>query len=491
MSKAGELVQKLGGAITDVKTYWKSPKEGNYVSNKEIAIFSGAGIGVKTVNAMMGQINMSATCFLVGSIYKLSPSNILILFVISNIISVLKTPIVSWIVDNTNTKMGKFRPYLLWAGIPCLIGVIGITWFVPLDGSNLTKMVLIGIFYNILYIGQHIYNNAYMGISQVISPNSDERTKIMSISEFIANLGPSLVSLILPVFAGIFFGAKGMLNIQAYRILLPAFTIVGFSLGLVVMFKTKERVIKPKEAKEKVNIIDGLKQFASNRDFWIVSFSKFFDGFRGAIGVLLGWICLYQLESSVMYGILPTITSTAFIPGMLLAPILISKMGIKKFGFASFMANAVAAAIMVLTFKSSVVFYVIALFLFNFASGPQYIIQTSLTADALDYQQLKTNERVEGFVQNIQLLFSVVGGIFATFVLTFIYEHYGLVAGIDGTTNYDLLLDAAVREPIITASILVALVASVFSALPFLLCKMTKAKHDGIIAELKKRAEKQ
>lgn len=346
-----KIINTLKTTVSDVKTYWKKPKDGNCVPYREVAAFSVGGIGVKTVNAMMGQISMSATCLLVGSIYGLSPSNLLILFIISNIISVLKTPLVSWLVDNTNTKKGKFRPYLLWAGIPCLVGVVGVTWLVPLDGNSFTKMVLIGLFYNILYIGQHVYNNAYMGISQVISTNSGERAAIMSISEFVANLGPSLVSLILPIFAEIFFGKEGLLDITAYRILLPAFTLVGFLLGLVVMAKTEERIIQPKEEKQKISILDGLKQFAKNPDFWIVAISKLFDGFRGAIGALLGWICLYQLGSSAMYGILPAITSTAFIPGMLLAPLLIKKLGYKKFGFGSFALNAAAALIMLLTFQ--------------------------------------------------------------------------------------------------------------------------------------------
>lgn len=484
----GKLTETVKKAATDIKTYWSKPKEGCYVPYKEVAIFSGAGIGVKTINAMMGQISMSATCLLTGSIYKLSPSDLLVLFIISNVISVLKTPLVSWLVDNTDTKRGKFRPYLLWAGIPCLIGVIGVTWLVPLNGSSMTKMILIGIFYNILYIGQHIYNNAYMGISQVISPNSGERSAIMSISEFVSNLGPSLVSLILPIFAELFFGKDGLLYIDAYRILLPAFTLVGFLLGLVVMFKTEERVIKPKELKQKIKFKDGMKQCAGNPDFWIVAISKLFDGFRGAIGVLLAWICLYQIGSSAMYGILPTITSTAFVPGMLLAPLLIKKLGYRKFGFGSFMLNAAAALIMLLTFKKSIVFYVIALYIFNFASGPQYIIQTSLTADALDLQQLKTGERIEGFVQNIQLMFSVIGGIFSTFMLTFVYEHFGLAAGADGLTDYGVLVNASIREPIISASIVIAMAASVLSALPFLFCKMTNKKHDDIILELKQRA---
>lgn len=490
-----KAIETIKNAVDDVKQHWKDPKTGNYVPYKEVVVFCGGGIGVKTVNAMAGQINMSATCLLIGSIYKLSPSNILILFIISNIISILKTPIVSMLVDNTNTKMGKFRPYLLWAGVPCLIGVVGMTWLIPINGSVATKMILIAIFYNIYYIGQHVYNNAYVGISQVISPNSGERSVIMSISEFIANLGPSLVQLILPIFAEAFFGKQGLLDIKAYRILLPAFTLFGFLLGLLVMAKTKERVITTNsendENTNRVTFKEGFSVLAKDRDFWIVSIGKLGDGFRGAIGVLMSWICLYQLQSSAMNGILPTIVSTAFIPGMLLAPLLIRKLGYKMSGLSSFGLNAVAALLMLFTFKNGVVFFVLALYLYNFASGPQYILQTSLMADTLDEHQLKTGKRFEGFVQNFQTMFSVIGSIVSTAVLTGIYEHFGLAAGADGMTDYSVLTSAAVRDPIITWSIIVAMIASIISAVPFIYCKMTSKKHDEIIKQLQMKAESQ
>lgn len=87
----------------------------------------------------------------------------------------------------------------------------------------------------------------------------------------------------------------------------------------------------------------------------------------------------------------------------------------------------------------------------------------------------------------MQLAFSVVGSIFSTFLLTFVYEKFGLAAGADGLTDYSVLSDAAVREPIISGCIIIALAASVLSALPFLFCKMTNKKHDEIIEALKNK----
>ncbi|MCL2509080.1 MAG: MFS transporter [Oscillospiraceae bacterium] len=483
MSEQG-LVLKAKTALTDVKKYWRAPNEGNYVSNREIAVFSGGGIGVKTVNAMVSAIQMTSTSLLVGSVYKLSPSDLFTLFLITNVIGILKTPVVSWLVDNTNTKIGKFRPYLLWAGFPCVAGVIGMTWFVPLDAPPLTKMVLIGIYYNVLCIGQGMYGNAYINLSQVISPNSAERSKIMSISEFVANLGPSIVNIVLPIFANIFFGDEGLLTIEAYRMLLPAFTIAGFLLGLSVRAKTEERVIRPIETREKVRMADGLRQFTANREFVIVAISKFFEMIKNSTSSFFGWICLYQMKNSAMFGILPSIVAFANVPGMLLAPALINRFGYRKLGVTLFSMNTATLIIMLLTFRRGVAFYVIALFLFTLANGPQYILQTSLTADALDQQQLKTNERVESFILNIQGVFGILGGIATMFSQTFIFERFGLAADANGMTSYDVLADAAIREPIISAGIALALAASVFCVLPFFASRMTKQKHGEIIEKL-------
>ena len=81
------------------------------------------------------------------------------------------------------------------------------------------------------------------------------------------------------------------------------------------------------------------------------------------------------------------------------------------------------------------------------------------------------------------------GSIFSTAILTFVYEFFGLAAGADGLTDYSVLTDAAIRDPIITYSILIALVASLISAAPFIFCNMTKEKHAKIIEELQKKAE--
>lgn len=476
-------MREKGKLFSDLKKYWKQPKENNYVSFREITAFSVGGMGIKSVTKLLEYLSLAPTCFLIASVYGLSPRHIMVLFIITNIIGVIKTPFISMLVDNTHTKKGKFRPYLIWAGIPTLVSIVALCWCVPINASPTVKIVLIGIFINILSIAQPLYANAYMGISQVITPNSAERTGILSLSEFLGNLGPSIVQMVLPIFAGLFFGDQGMLDIRAYRVFLPLFGVCGFLLGLIVVFRTEERVIEVRDNEQKVHMsfAKGLKYVCKNRYFWIVTISKFFDGFKGSLGLLLGWICAYQLGNTSIQGVLVTVVSIGFTPGILLAPIFMKKLGTRFGTFFAHCLNIITAILMLFTFKKGFVFFVISLFLYNFACGPQYIMQTSILSNGFDYQQDKDGVRIEGFAQNFLLMITTIGTIVSTVVFTFIYEKNGLVADeITGITDYGILRDATIREPIITSVIIVVIIASVFAAIPYLFYNLSHKDMDNI-----------
>ena len=126
------------------------------------------------------------------------------------------------------------------------------------------------------------------------------------------------------------------------------------------------------------------------------------------------------------------------------------------------------------------------MFCYNFASGPQYIIQTSLLSDGLDYHQDKYGTRLEGFAQNFMLMITTVGTILSTITFSFIYEKFGLVADPEtGLTDYEILTQASVREPIIQWVVIVVLISGALAALPYLFCNL-KSKD---MIEIRERLE--
>lgn len=187
----------LSNVIGDVKSHWRTPPEGKYIPYHEFVAYSVGGIGVNTINSLFGYVGLSANCLLLGSAYGIAPMDLAIMSLVMSILNLVKTPFISMLVDNTNTKWGKFRPYLLFTGVPTSVLLI-VMAFIPNSINYTVKCVLLSLVYALLMIFQSLYALAFTSLAQVLTPNGEERTSLLSISQFIYSLGPSIVNLFSP-----------------------------------------------------------------------------------------------------------------------------------------------------------------------------------------------------------------------------------------------------------------------------------------------------
>lgn len=213
------MLEKIQGIPQEIKAHWKTPAEGKYIAYKEFAAYSFGGIGVNTINSLFGYVALSANCLLIGSAYGIKPTHLAWLNILMGIINVVKAPFISMLIDNTNTKFGKFRPYLLAMAIPTAVLLCSMA-FIPNDMNYTAKVAIIGTIYAFLMIFQALFAQAFTSLAQVLTPNGDERTGLLSVSMFIYSLGPSIVNALLPIFAEL---TGGMTSFKTYRILFPIF----------------------------------------------------------------------------------------------------------------------------------------------------------------------------------------------------------------------------------------------------------------------------
>ncbi|MDE6124354.1 MAG: MFS transporter, partial [Eubacterium sp.] len=344
----------IGAMVSDVKSHWNNPAEGKYISYGEFAAYSVGGIGVNTINSLFGYVALSANCLLIGSAFGIKPTHLAYLNLIMGILNLIKTPFISMLIDNTNTKYGKFRPYLLYTGLPTAILLCGMA-FIPNDINYWTKVAFIGVTYAFLMIFQALYSQAFTSLAQVLTPNGDERTSLLSVSMFIYSLGPSIINLFLPILAG-FTG--GMTDFRTYRIFFPIFSIIGIILSLITFKGTEEKIVVPKDYVAKVKFSTGIKQVAKNKYFWLINFYSVLSGLKFGIGSILAWYCVYQIQNENMLGIMNTVIGTASVPLMLLAPVLAKKIGKRNILVLTNLLRAVLSALMLFTMDSTVVFFV-------------------------------------------------------------------------------------------------------------------------------------
>ena len=484
------LAEKAKGLVGSVRTHWKTPPEGRYIPYKEIMAYSVGGIGVKFVISVVYYIGLSGTNLLAGSALGLKNDDLVNLSLIATVLNLIIVPLRGMVIDNTRSKKGKFRPYLVYAGIPTVVLTTGFA-LLPFESMSYNaKLWSLFVVYIALQLCYPFYDQAYTTLVQVMSPNSTERADVISVSTFIYSLAPSITGLFVPIIAG-FTG--GLEHITAYRIIMPAFGIFGVFLGFLSYTGTKERIIVSKDYTPKVPFFKGILSGAKNKYTWSRTISSWFVFFQMGIGNVTTWYFYYGIKDmlnlttekqGVLNGTLTTILGMAATPAMFLAPIIIRKIGKKNLVVFYTVCNIVSMIGMLLSIRN-----IWALFVFTWLRGFfmtfPLISDGAINADILDYQQYKTGERLEGLLGQVVSFI----GTFVTMGITYciqnlvITKHFGL------TNNYDDLYNAAYREPMAKAMIVITIVGYVLSLIPLLtMYDLTEEDHEAHIAVLKIRA---
>lgn len=482
--------EKIKQTVSSVKEHWSSPPEGRYIPYKEILAYSVGGIGVKFVIYTVWYISLSATSLLAGSALGLKNGDLVKLNMIATIIGLFLGPIRGLIIDNTRSSKGKFRPYLLYTGIPSAI-LLTIFAFLPFETMTYNqKLWSLFISYMLLQLCYPFYDQAYTTLVQVMSPNSTERADVITVSTFIYSLAPTIMGFFVPLIAG-FTG--GLEHINAYRVIMPALGIGGALIGLFSYFGTKERIIVSKDYTPKVPFFKGIGAGIANKYQWARSLTSWCILFQAGVGNVTTWYFYYGIKDvlnlstekqGVLNGTLMTILGAAATPAMLLSPLLIRKLGKRNMYIFYILGNVITLVGMYLFIEQIWVLYAF-IWIRGFFNTFPLIADSAMSADVLDYQQYKSGDRLEG------LMGQFVGtiGVFVSMGITYFTQtivmqnHFGLV------DNYDDLYKASFREPLSKGMIVIAIVGFVLALIPFItMYTLTEEQHDSHIKVLKIRA---
>jgi Na+/melibiose symporter-like transporter len=113
------------------------------------------------------------------------------LFLLSRIWDGINDPLMGMIADRTNTRWGKFRPYLLWMMLP--LAIIGVIMFTTPDLSVKGKIIYAYITYNLMMMAYTAINIPYSAMLGVLSPDTQQRTSASTYRFVLAFIGALVV----------------------------------------------------------------------------------------------------------------------------------------------------------------------------------------------------------------------------------------------------------------------------------------------------------
>lgn len=472
------LKEKVSTTWNNVVLHWKTPALGKYVSYKEIIAYGVGGMGVQFVMFFCSLIALSATSFLVGNTIGIKPMHLQYMAVASTIIGFGITIGRSYIIDSARFKSGKFRPWLAITGIPTVIIAVVFVWLPYETMSYMQKVIAVFLCYNLLQCFYPFFQQAYTDLANVISPNSHERTDIVSVSSIIYSMAPSLTGLFVPMLSTL---TGGLNSITTYRIIHPLVAVVGLLLSYVAYAGTRERIIVAESHVTQFKFSDAFRAVAKNKYFWITSLAGWLGFLEGAVGVIIGWTFIYAYPDRMgLYGVATTLIGNAALWAMLICPIAIRVIGKRNLLIWCNVTNVVLIGLLYPLYNN-IPALIILYYLNGFINSFSIVYNPGINADMRDYQQYFTGERIDGMFGAVGIIGSFIG-MFTGMVLPTIYQMLGL------EDNYDVLEVASFREDMFDVLIIAAVIGAALNFVPYLFYDLTETKQRGIVKVLKIRA---
>lgn len=205
----------------------------------------GYGLGDMASNFYMGFFGLFLLYYYTD-VFGISPAAAATMLLVTKIVDAISDPAMGLIADRTNSKWGKYRPYLLWVAIP--YALLGYLLFLGPQFSDTGKLIYAYATYTLVMLAYTAINVPYSALLAVISPVAEERTKATQFRFVFASLGTLCVGAFATPLVRWFGGEDEVLG---FRLTIILFAILSVLIFWITFATTRERV-KPKRHESSV-----------------------------------------------------------------------------------------------------------------------------------------------------------------------------------------------------------------------------------------------
>ncbi len=344
-------------------------------------------------------------------------------------------PFVGAIVDNTKTRWGKFKPWILIGMIGT--GVLSVLMFHNFEMSETAHIILLAVTYLLFSIFFSLNDIAYWSLMPAISKDQTVRESVGAFSRICANVGMfSMVLIYLNVPS--FFPDKTQRDAYFIFAIIVAFIMWVFQ--SITLFGVKEDRTHL-EATEKTTIKDLFRALFKNDQLLVtaVSMALFMIGYCTTTGFGTYYF-KYAYKNEDMYMIFAAVLAVAQLTALSVFPLFRKKFTRKQLYTGSMIAVAISYIIFFLSFEWMPLIVIAGLGLF-FAQAFIQLLMLLFLADAVEYGEWKLGKRNEAASFAVQPFINQFGGAVSKGIVSFTLIISGINAIAQGLTG-DKLIDA-------------------------------------------------
>ena len=384
------------------------------MANKKKSIFGtalGYGIGAIGLDLSYGMF-YSYLSYYLSSVLGLQEGFLLLITPLARIWDGINDPMMGTIVDNTRTKHGKYRPWILIGAI--CNAVVLFLLFTSFGMSGLPLYIYIGVMYVLWGMTNTMADIPYWSMIPSFTSEEKERNLVATVARSFSGIGQGIISILTPIICPML--SSGITDEKGY-------SASGFSrwagiCGVALVFFALVCVLITKET----NVVYGeKKKFSLKQIFSVIKNNDqlvvfiVFAMLSNAGWYLTSSTAVYYftdtLGNSKLQSLFQTIGTVGSVLGLLVVPVL-TKWFSKRQTYTISLCTAIAGyALMLVTgpiLKLNVIVMDVCYILASVGVSSMFVSQTIFLADIVDYGEYKNGERNEsitfsmkGFLQKM------------------------------------------------------------------------------------------
>jgi len=371
------------------------------------------------------------------------------LFLVVRVFDAGFDPFMGVVADRTNTRWGKFRPWILWTAVP--FGVIAVLAFTTPNLSASGKLTYAYVTYILLMMVYSANNLPYSALSGVMTGDAVERTSLSSYRMLFAMLAQFVVQVLaLPMVARFGHGNDAL----GYKITIGIFSALAVVFFVITFATTRERV-RP-DPKQQTSLGQDFRDLLSNGP-WKAMFALTVILFitlamRGGVMV---YFFKYFVKREDAFSLFNGIGTAATIVGLLLSKPIAERIGKKPLFLYGLIGTVVFTAAFILLPATNLPVIITMEALRQFAYGFTIPLLWAMMADVADFSEWRNHRRATAVIFSA-IIFGLKAGLgFGGAIGGYLLSAYGYVPNAEQTTH---------------ALLGIRMTASIYPAIGFALC---------------------
>lgn len=459
------------------------------IQNQKVSMAEKVGYGLGDCSAnLVFQMMMIYQTKFYTDVFGLEGAIAGTVMLVARIVDAFVDPTVGILSDRTQTKWGKYRPWVLWTALPFMVFYVLAFYNPGIEEKGLVALYAT-ISYTLLMTMYSFNNTPYSSLGGVMSSDIKERTSITSVRFIFSTIAQFVVQgLTLPLVSKF---SEGSDKAHGWLCTISLFAAVGFLFLVIVFFSAKERITPPANQKNdtRQDIKDVLSSVPWRAMFvltlfvfitlamWGSAMNYYFENYvdKAALFTFLDNIGLVATDggTSVGYhildafGLIVTSPDKAYEVGfgvfnmvgalvqffgvIFLSEFLANKYGKKRTFVVCLALTAIFTALFYFPSKYDIEMMFVLNFLKSLAYAPTVPLLWAMIADVADHSEYVNYRRATGFIF-AGVVFALKAGLgIGGAVLGFLLSGFGYVSGMEVAQS-----DTAVHGIILSSSLIPA-----------------------------------